>query len=395
MTKAGPLLDTCPGLRQRQLADDTWSIWWEPNAKQRAAGATRVDLSAMAPGDALRRARALHKVASAKLVKATRTVATQRGTMQALIDDYVQSKAFRDDITPVTQGGYCSYLTLIATKWGTTPVVNFDRPMVGLWYEALLKAHGAWRANATYRMLSILMSHAEYRGLRVENSNPCRKIKQAKTAGRTRVATWPEIDALLAAARKLGLRHIRLGILLALMGGQRQTDARLVRPDAFFTIPGDARLTGSDRPIWIWNLTQNKRGRVLQVPLHRMIVPVLRAQLVAARNAGPGTLIWDPSTGKPLTKERYFHYWEQVRALAATTVPSVATLQARDLRRSFGTLSRLGGTSRSDVADVLGNTAGTNHTLADAYMPQQIETSLRAVNAIARPADTPPGKRRA
>ena len=81
-----------------------------------------------------------------------------------------------------------------------------------------------------------------------------------------------------------------------------------------------------------------------------------------------------------------FDRWDAIRAEAAKTVPSVAGLQWRDLRRTFGNLARRGGASKSDVADVLGNTAAENAELAEVYMAAQLETTARAVGAITRPA---------
>jgi len=60
-------------------------------------------------------------------------------------------------------------------------------------------------------------------------------------------------------------------------------------------------------------------------------------------------------------------------------------LQFRDLRRTFGRLSRAGGAEKADVADVLGNSAAVNQQLGDVYMAPEILSLLRAIGAIQRP----------
>ena len=379
----GPILDTVPGLRQRQRADGSWRIWWEPNASQSRNGAVVVDFDASKPGHATRQARALN-TAAAKSVGPTAAKPRPSGrTVDDLINAYTHARAFQR-LRATTQATYRADLQVIAEKWGPQLVALFDRPIVAAWYDALFAAKGVWRSKSIYRMLSIVMTHAELLGWRAENSNPCFNVHVETPPARERIATWPEIDALLAAARRLRARHVRVAILLGLYTGQRVTDLREARPDQFASVlvihPGDP----TPRPLWIWSLTQSKRRRVVTVPLHAEVIPALRTQRLLAAN-GPGTLIWDVATGKPYTKDRLFRAWATVRAEAARELPSVATLQERDLRRTFGNLSRMGGAGDGDVADVLGNSAASNAQLRQIYMAPQLATALRAVSAIEKP----------
>lgn len=63
----------------------------------------------------------------------------------------------------------------------------------------------------------------------------------------------------------------------------------------------------------------------------------------------------------------------------------MAGLQFRDLRRTFAILSRSGGSTKDDTGDVLGNSSAVNPQLAEVYMPSQLDTASRAVDAIKRP----------
>ena len=87
----------------------------------------------------------------------------------------------------------------------------------------------------------------------------------------------------------------------------------------------------------------------------------------------------DDRTGRPWAVTLFCHRFAEIRDAAVKAgFPALRELQFRDLRRTFGRLSRRGGATKSDVADVLGNSAATNQHLADIYMSPEIETAGRA-----------------
>ncbi|GAB1361783.1 hypothetical protein MASR1M32_10190 [Rhodobacter sp.] len=141
------------------------------------------------------------------------------------------------------------------------------------------------------------------------------------------------------------------------------------------------------RRLWAWSLTRSKRLNEGVLALHPLIVPTLRLQLRLAAQ-GPGALIWDGATGKILTKDLFWDRWDAIRIEAAKAVPSVSSIQWRDLRRTFGGLARAGGADKSDVADVLGNTADEDDGLGLVYMAPQLATTG------APPAPSPDRSRR-
>ncbi|SOC09613.1 hypothetical protein [Rhodobacter maris] len=96
----------------------------------------------------------------------------------------------------------------------------------------------------------------------------------------------------------------------------------------------------------------------------------------------------------PDGEDRFQRRWATLRRTAAAALAAegaaaaaeaLAGLQFRDLRRTFGALSRAGGATKDDTADVLGNSAAVDQHLADIYMAPQLETSGRAVTAVQRP----------
>lgn len=376
------ILDKATGLRDRQRADGSWRLWWEPTTAQRKAGAEAVEFDPAKPAHASREARALHEKWARVVAGEVAPARITARSIDALILDYQHSMAFTGKRAS-TQRSYGADLKAIAAKWGPQPVVLFDKPTVAQWYETLHKAKGIVRSRAILRMLSILMGHAELRGWRPENSNPCLGIRTETPLERERAADWAEVDALIAAARALRSWHVLTAIYLGIMAGQRQTDIRQVQPGDFYQITP----LGAVQPIYVWQLTQSKRKRALEIPIHPEAAACLRMQLARA-TTGPGTLIWDEAVGRPFDDRRFHWAWAKVRASAAIALPSIATLQWRDLRRSFGNLSRAGGSSDADTSDVLGNTAAKNPKLRRTYMAPQLVTALRAVNAMQRPEKT-------
>jgi integrase len=373
------ILEKTVGLRDRQRADGTWRLWWEPSAVQRAAGAAIVEFDPAKPAHASREAKALNNKWQRVVNGEAIARPAQGRSMNDLILDYRNSLSFKR-LAENSRRSYGADLNAIAKKWGPEPAVEFDKPMVALWYEALHEAKGVVRSRAIFRMFSILMNHAELRGWRPENSNPCRALQTETPIERSRAASWAEVDVLIATARRLESWHVLTALYLGIFGGQRQTDVRLARPDDFYRIEGGP----AAQSFYVWQLVQSKTKRALEIPIHTEAAPCLRMQLARAGH-GPGTLIWDEATGKPFTMRRFYDLWDKVRIEAAKDLPSIATLQLRDLRRSFSNLSRAAGSTDADTGDVLGNTAAKNPKLRRTYMSPQLATAKRAVDILQRP----------
>lgn len=382
-----PIAEKIPALRQRRRTDGTWRIWWEATPLARDLGFSTVDLDADRLSWSVRRAKQLNAdLARARGGDATARTAPGGRTVTDLAQIYRASSAFRA-LAPDTQRSYISALNLIERKWGQSAVAEFTKPVLYAWYETLVEASGPWQAKSLIRHFSILFSHAELIGWRPENSNPAFRLKMKQPKGRARVSAWEELDALTAAADALDLPAMALAILLSALQGQRQTDVRLARKQDFSQVTLPAAEDQPQETIWVWRWTRSKRQNAGIAPIHAEVAPRLEAQLAATKHLveWPELLI-DPRTGRPMLSGLFQDRWDQIRAKAAEDVPTVATLQFRDLRRTFGNLARAGGASKSDTADVLGNSAANNDQLAEIYMSPQLATARRAVDAIRRPA---------
>jgi integrase len=389
----GPVIDAPPRLRQRQRVDGSWRVWWEPRHGERALGFLPVELSADKPGWSMREAQRLNaEVAQAQLQGRRSTGRPTGRAISDLIGLYRQSVHFRETLSAKTRTSYTALLNQIEDKWGTRRVVDFDKEVMATWYQTLYYAKGPRMGQALIRMMSVLFAFAETHGWRPDNSNPCFRLQVKTPQPRARVVSWAEFDALTDAARRIGLPSVALAMQLSLFQGQRQTDVLAATRSAFALMPVLRRGHKRAVQVWVWTFVRSKRQNHGQIELHPEVIPALRAVLADTgtpddpRQPGDRLLRCD-RTGKPFTEDLFAKRFAEVRAAAAGEIASVAGIQFRDLRRSFGSLSRAGGASKDDTADVLGNSAAVNPQLGETYMAPTFHTASRAVAAIRRPTE--------
>lgn len=385
MTKGAPITERIPNLRQRRRADGSWRIWWEPSGTAREHGLKPVDLDASKLTWSIRQAKKLNEDASATIAgDAPRAVGPGGRTLSALIHAYRRDPEFTDK-KPATRTSYEANLRLIERKWGPQPVSAFSKPIMREWYVTLRSTAGETQAVSLIRTMSILFSFAELKGWRAEDTNPCYRLKMKQPTKRRRVATWAELDALLDASIELDLRVVGTACLMSALQGQRQTDVLEAVKEDFseLTIPLPS---GGQRQVWAWRVDRSKRGTLGMMQLHPIVLERIEAQLTDEDFDGP--ILINPRSGRAYDKFAFSDHFDQVRAKAAETLPSLIgqdQLQFRDLRRTFSVWARAGGASDDDVGDVLGNSAALDPQLQDTYMPPTFETASRAVLSIARP----------
>ncbi len=391
--------DLPPRLRERQRADGSWRAWWEAEPSVRKLGFSNVELDAGAPMKAAREARKLND----QVDEARRTGSapkSKRGPVciEDVVEDFKRSVQW-DQLAAKTRVSYAKGFSLIIRKWGDVPVQDFTKPMARTWYESLYRESGQWQAAALIRLLSIIMANAELRGWRPEMSNPCYRLGVTIPKGRARVASWDEYDALQAAALRVGLPSIGVLVALSMLAGQRETDCFMATRKEFGQ--RQVRWPGAQDPVdvWVWDLSRSKTGASGTILLHDELAPMVAA-IMARPVPGDARLVIEERVGRPYDEDLFQSRWGEVRAAAiaggdnVAPCPSLATLQFRDLRRSFSVHSRRGGASIDDAGDVLGNSAAKNARIKGTYMPPEFFTAARAVSAVARP-DNQEGRKEA
>ncbi|MGS4947397.1 hypothetical protein ACVDG3_18115 [Meridianimarinicoccus sp. RP-17] len=394
MTARPPIRDSIPRLRQRQRRDGSWRIWWEPETRIRPLGFTPVELDEKRLTWSAKRARGLNTDVAEARKRGRRTPVTRATrTVAALIADYRASRQYLDRAA-ATRRTYDSLMNRIDDRWGPHPVAVLTKVDMDRWYDDLLGANSVRNAEAIIRMASTLFAHAERRGWRPENSNPCARLGLRAPTARDRVLSWAETDHLVATAERMGLHAVSLAIDIAQLQGQRQTDILLLTPDQITPRTVADPVTGQPMTRWVLELRRSKRGTVGAMAVHLDLQPRLGAHLKRLPADAPRLLL-DDRTGQPYARlARNGDGWDMtlfnkrfaaVRTAAGAAMPSLGDVQFRDLRRTFGQRARLGGASRDDAGDVLGNSAARDFALGQVYMGAQFWTATRAIDAVQRP----------
>ncbi|MEM9726080.1 MAG: tyrosine-type recombinase/integrase [Pseudomonadota bacterium] len=367
--------DAPPGVRWRQRKRDGLRVWWEPSGTARALGFEPVELDDAKPTWSRRRAEELNRMVTAAMEGETFSGAGKGRTVDDLIQLYRAAPEW-SRLSPTTQRDYGFGLNRIARKWGRSPVVALTKSILRDWYETLYREAGPHMAQHEIRLLSVLLSYAELREW-IE-VNPATRLRIITPDPRERVASWSEVDALIAAAEAAELEGVALAIALSFLQGQRQTDVL------------EARLAQFDGATWRFERSKARRGSVRRAAvlvLHPEVLPRIEARIAAAAEAEEGRdahLIVRP-TGDPYKADNFRRVFNRVRKAAARKAPSVADVQFRDLRRSFAWWSREAGASERDRADALGNTSDVNARLGQTYNPSSAEGAARAVASMKRP----------
>jgi hypothetical protein len=386
----GPVGDPPPRLRQRQRADGSWRVWWEPETAIKKLGFTTVELPADTPLKAAREARKLNdQVDQARLSGGAPRAKRGPVCIEDVVEDFKKSVQW-GELATKTRESYGKSFRLIIAKWGSEPVADFTKPIARTWYESLHRDAGKWQAAALIRLMSILFSHAELRGWRPEMSNPCYRLGITIPKGRSRVASWDEYDALQAAAVRVGLPSIGVLAALSFLAGQRETDCFMATRAEFAAQP--VLWPGAAGPVdvWVWDLSRSKTGASGKIMLHPELAPMV-AGILKRPAPDDARLVIEERLGRPYDEDLFQSRWGEVRAAAIAGAegvdpcPTLASLQFRDLRRSFSAHSRRGGASVDDTGDVLGNSAAKNARIKGTYMPAEFFTAARAVAAVARP----------
>lgn len=378
---AKPIRQKVSGLRQRWRARTSeWRVWWEPNNVQRAAGFEVVELDGTRPTWSVRQAKDLNLQAGVQTPPPTTPKVMAQNSIDAVCAGYLHSPKFRN-LAGKTQKEYRKDINRILTKWQGSDMRSLTKPVVFTWYEALYTAHGVAMSRRLVKMLSILMSYAELKG--VVATNPLYRMQMITPKGRKRLATWDEFAALEAAAQILGDNGMQLALLLAMFQGQRATDIFTARASDFVVRKGAA---ASD--LLHWQILRSKDTRLErhnQLVIHSEVAVILRQTLADVR--APTSRIVTRQDGAHYNDETFSKAFAVIRQKAAETCPSVADLQFRDLRRTFSNNARHANIASDDVDDALGNTSGTDPQMRQVYMPASDERAAAAINAIERPKE--------
>ena len=171
--------------------------------------------------------------------------AAQGKTFLALVTDYKNSNAYKEEISPKTRDDYDRYLNMILEAWADDPVTKLDAVSAQQAIDALQKTPSA--ANNFRAVLSRVIAWGIPRGY--SPSNAVEKTEKFETDGTYEPwADW-QFELFFEFARP----GLHLAAFSGLFTGQRSADViKMVRPAARATeMPIFAQKTGKYVPIQI------------------------------------------------------------------------------------------------------------------------------------------------
>ncbi|HEV7371252.1 hypothetical protein [Arenibaculum sp.] len=258
-----------------------------------------------------------------------------------------------------TQADYAKCLAKIEAWAGNAPVKAITRELVQDYYEALMKTGRHAQANATIRVLRILLKYSWDKGL--TSHNAAEKPGLIGTAPRLRIWSDEEIDTFVAAADAQGWHSVGDAVIYGVYWGQRQGDLLAMleiqfQPDAF----GTRRL----------RLRQSKRKAWIDIPAHPRVLARWEAQ--QARRTADGvkapTILWQDTVKRPWKADNFRHVFGELRAAAAETVPSIATAQYMDTRDTAVTKLAEAGCTIPQICAITGHDEDDAYKILRHYM---------------------------
>lgn len=265
-----------------------------------------------------------------------------------------------------------------------------------------LRARGLASARGAVLALSAGYAWALLRGKVRRPDNPAYKLKMQKPAPRVRFGTRPEIEALVAAADRIGRPDWGDMILLAVWTGQRQGDRVELRHKGL--------LAGRR------HFRQGKTGAIVAVLQSPILEARLKAAaerrravraeaLLAARTAEErqrvedrmAHVVLDESRWVPYSGDHWSRCYAELRGIVAEgvpgdvegdwkvkPVPTVATLWDLDFRDTSVTWMALAGATIAEICAVTGHELDTATQVLKHYLarhPEMADEALRKMVA--------------
>jgi hypothetical protein len=354
---------------------------WEPGPGLRTAGHSGVDLKDgtgawLEYAAAIARAQELNAEVTARRAAGDPPRRRPRPTRHAqdclaLWTAYKASPRW-GRLAGVTRRDYDSKAGLWLAAHGDVPVPALRHHDLYRLWERLVTARGHAMANGILAVARLALSYAVRIGW--IGVNPARRLRLDGVAPRCVVWAPSEVEALLAAADRLGLDGIGDAVVIALHTGQRQGD--VLRLEAPAIVAGRALFR------------QSKRGARVAVPL----TPQLEARLAAIRERrrmpGPVVpfhvahrLVLSPA-GAPYSPESFGRDWRKVRAEAATVTPGAADKLFMDLRDTAVTRLALAGCTVPEIRAITGHGMQTVHSVLAHYLALDDRMATSAIDRL-------------
>ena len=290
--------------------------------------------------------------------KGARSAAPPRaGTVSAWLAEYRASAKFAK-LKPKTREFYRPYLDRIERLWGAAPVVAVGPDALAKAYDRLY----ATSPSSAFAFGSVMRLFFNFVAKRRRTPSPTSALELVKPARANRVWTATEVLHLTAVAGRLD-PIVADGILMLLFLPHNPQDvvgitAGQIAADTFVVARG-----------------KTSRRSILAVP------PFLAQRMLARVAAADGT--WKPDARLlPVTKVELARRFAAIRLEAAKTMPAVADLELRQLRRTARSWAEAGSATGAMTANLLGHSQAQAAKLAEHYSVASPEVAKGALAAL-------------
>lgn len=279
-------------------------------------------------------------------------------SISSLIASYKKSKNYRK-LANNTRDDYDYRLDLIEKWAGKVPAEGITRKSVQDFWEKLARK-SEWKANATIRVLRLLLNYAV--DVEILKINPAARPGLISITPRNVVWNTEEIFASVKSADSLGYYNIGTAILIGAFMAQREADI--------------LKLDWKDYQNGAFLIRQNKTSAYIAVPVH----PILKERLDTYSNK-TGLVIKSDLNGKQYTKDAFTHRFDLIRKQVCKKYPEMSRCKFMDLRRTAIVRLAEAGCTEAQISAVSGHKIDTCRRILETYLPRN---STMAKDAITK-----------
>ena len=280
-------------------------------------------------------------------------------SLSSLIKSYTNSNEYRK-LGAKTKRDYDYRLSIIEKWGGQVPLEGITRKAVrNLWEKLAEKS--AWKANATIRVLRLLLGFAVSMGdLQI---NPASKPGLAELAPRSVVWTPEEVAEFIATADRLGYYNVGTAIMLGAFIAQREADI--------------LKLRWEDYRGGLFFVKQNKTRAYISVPAHPLL-----ADRLAGIKKDTGLIIMDDKVNKPYTQDAFTHRFDEVRKEVCKKIPEASRCKFMDLRRTAIVRLAEANCTEAQISAVSGHKIDTCRRILETYLPRNSQMAKAAITKL-------------
>jgi integrase len=308
----------------------------------------------------------------------SRKVATPRGFLLSVLQQYQQSEAFLG-LAPSTRRSYVALIIRIEKQFADFPLSALTDPrsrgVFMAWRDKLASTSGRRQADYAWTVLARVLSWGHDRAL--VPANPCKSGGRLYRGGVRVDNIWTPDDEVLFFERAPS--HLHLALLLALWTGQRQGDLLRLPWSAYDGKHIRLRQSKGGRRVVI------PVGAPLKVALDPIRLGSMMTLVEGAATPKRATTILTNSNGMPWTSDGFRASWGKACAKAG-----IRGLTFHDLRGTAVTRLALAGCTEAEIATITGHSLhGVRAILDTHYLAREQALGESAIQKLEKGTKTP------